>query len=169
MLAFYGFELEQRGPNSMVIWPPSELKSWITPGNHNFLRITRILKCLILLDLKRYAMLFFRSLELVFSEWKKIIGEDTFNHWSNAIRYGLTLDDLRRRLHKEKEGVLKPMRYEYNGVDYTVFDLISEVERDTLLGSFVVAISGTLRSSMQNDPDQHTQSQSIDIFEGLLE
>ena len=55
MTNFYGFAfsedaLRKAEKSSML---------WITPGNHNFLRITRILKFLVAIDMRKLALQFF--------------------------------------------------------------------------------------------------------------
>ena len=66
ILKFYGFEIYD-SINIMIGFSTDfteRSKIWITPGNHNFLRITRILKCLILLGQTKYAMEFLNVLSL---------------------------------------------------------------------------------------------------------
>jgi len=59
MLSFYGLQMNditlqiQRAPNSAV-----RQAVWLTPGNHNYWRIARILRCLTLLGLKSHAQAF---------------------------------------------------------------------------------------------------------------
>ena len=63
-------------------------RHWVTPGNHNHLRITRILKCLRLLGLEPEAGGFFEWLETVYqAEQKKPrpgISERSFEFWRQA-------------------------------------------------------------------------------------
>jgi len=88
MLRFYGFELEtkgrpvvRRGPN----W--SERRGeWLTPGNHNLLRITRILDCLASVGLAEHARAFLDALESVYEEDKRVIGPRTYQFWREAAR-----------------------------------------------------------------------------------
>jgi hypothetical protein len=63
-------------------------RHWVTPGNHNHLRITRILKSLRLLGLEAEAGEFFGWLEGVYQEEKKKarpgISERSFEFWRQA-------------------------------------------------------------------------------------
>jgi hypothetical protein len=65
---------------------------WVTPGNHNHLRITRILKSLRLLGLEAEAGELFGWLETVHQEEKKKtrpgIGERSFEFWRQAMAAG---------------------------------------------------------------------------------
>jgi hypothetical protein len=88
MLRFYGFELEtrprpvvRRGPN----W--SERRGeWLTPGNHNLLRITRILDCLASLGLAEHARAFLDALESLDDRDKREIGPRSYQFWREAAR-----------------------------------------------------------------------------------
>ena len=57
---------------------------WLTPGNHNFLRITRILKCLNLFGLHEQADAFLDTLEEIHQEHADIIGQKTYDFWVSA-------------------------------------------------------------------------------------
>lgn len=53
--------------------------------NHNWLRISRILKCMTLLGLKEYAMGFFELLK-TFKETQRFpISDNTFSYWEEAV------------------------------------------------------------------------------------
>jgi hypothetical protein len=70
MLAFYGFALSSEGGRPLVA--PSERYEerqsvWMTPGNHNYRRISRILGSLTLLELGAYARAFLIALEALYS------------------------------------------------------------------------------------------------------
>lgn len=58
---------------------------WLTPGNHNFLRITRILRCLRLLGLDAEARDFLQQLEALHAAGAgRIIGPRTLEYWRGA-------------------------------------------------------------------------------------
>jgi hypothetical protein len=85
MLNFYGFG---RDGFSIFCSDDWDIKSrnWLSPGNHNFLRITRILSSLSLLGLKEYAEAFLSILsELYAGRYQHIIGQVTFSYWENAV------------------------------------------------------------------------------------
>jgi len=71
MLAFYG--LNPPGPHP-----------WLTPGNHNFLRLTRILRSLRILGLKQESHRLFQYLADLYEAHPEIIGATTFDYWRRA-------------------------------------------------------------------------------------
>ena len=60
-------------------------RTWLTPGNHNFLRLTRILKSLSVLDHETRAKELLECLEEIQRENSSIIGKATLGYWRNAI------------------------------------------------------------------------------------
>jgi hypothetical protein len=86
MIRFYGLwfdparETIQRAPNFGL-----RQRVWLTPNNHNFLRITRILTCLNILGLDHELEMFKHALEsIAASEGKGIISEETLKIWRHA-------------------------------------------------------------------------------------
>lgn len=57
---------------------------WITQKNHNFLRLTRILRCLWLAGLKHDYVSLQKALDDVFIDYPDIVGEETYLYWKNA-------------------------------------------------------------------------------------
>jgi hypothetical protein len=89
MLAFYGFEKVQNG-TTLIVQKAStfdqQSKNWLNPGNHNYLRITRILKCLRLLGLPTESMALFEVLDQqIYPEFSKEIGSKTHKFWSDGV------------------------------------------------------------------------------------
>lgn len=90
MLRFYGLELRPTVPLRVVCAPnfAERAANWITPYNHNHLRITRILKSLRLLGLKRDASAFYDCLlEICRQEFDKAsprISRETRKYWQSA-------------------------------------------------------------------------------------
>lgn len=90
MMGFYGLEVDEsgarvhRGPNF-----DANSKRWLQAGNHNQLRITRILKSLTILGLHAEAQAFFRCLAEIYDEERSQpsprIGDETFEYWENAV------------------------------------------------------------------------------------
>jgi hypothetical protein len=78
-------------------WPAEELSfepasdrqardsEWICPCDHNYLRITRILKCLMAFSLKQPALAFYACLEQIYQERSDLIGGETFSYWAGAV------------------------------------------------------------------------------------
>jgi hypothetical protein len=61
------------------------IKNMITPKNHNFLRISRILKSHILFDMKNEAVLLFKCFEEIRNDGNQNIIGESFTSWENAI------------------------------------------------------------------------------------
>jgi hypothetical protein len=83
MLAFYGLEIQGSRIVRSAAWEQS--KGWLTPHNHNYLRITRILTCLGLLGLEDYARAFFVALQGVYQDYGGRIGPETWGFWAGAV------------------------------------------------------------------------------------
>ena len=84
MLRFYGFEMAG-GPLCVRSANfPERSKNWLRPWNHNHLRITRILKSLMLLGLEAEAQAFFACLKDVYDEGGNSISGETFAFWQSA-------------------------------------------------------------------------------------
>ncbi len=87
MLAFYGFVLREDDGRPVVATGPdweTRQREWLHFGNHNLLRITRILTCLGTLGLPEHARAFLAALEKV-SGGPSGVGERTLNFWRTAI------------------------------------------------------------------------------------
>ena len=90
MLDFYGFELREDSATPEVR-PSARFESaakvWLSPGNHNHLRITRILRCLSLLGLGPDARAFFDALAQVYrsSRGHNAISRTSFSFWEHAV------------------------------------------------------------------------------------
>ncbi|HEU5175320.1 MAG TPA: opioid growth factor receptor-related protein [Gemmatimonadaceae bacterium] len=99
MLDFYGLGL-QRSHNATTpstVVPPGEqlavvraphwanaARNWLTPGNHNFLRLTRIMRSCSLLGLGDAARALHAALEEVYADEPRIVGERTIGFWRRA-------------------------------------------------------------------------------------
>jgi len=84
MLGFYGLELS----GDRIVRAPSfagRSSNWLLPSNHNFLRLTRILKSVFLLGLEQRAAQLFACLEDLYAINKSVIGERTMAFWRRAI------------------------------------------------------------------------------------
>lgn len=91
MLAFYGLSGEdaESGEKGRCIRPGPDFASragvWLTPGNHNHLRLTRILKSLTLLGLPAYARSLLECLERIAAGAGGAISPATLGHWRRAV------------------------------------------------------------------------------------
>jgi hypothetical protein len=84
MLDFYGFARD----GDRIIQGRSfaeRFANWLTPGNHNFLRLTRILKSLTLLGLEKHAAQLLECLEKVYTGDGSAIGARTMSFWRRAV------------------------------------------------------------------------------------
>jgi hypothetical protein len=87
MLDFYGFARDE----DRIVQAPSFAErsaNWLTAGNHNFLRLTRILKSLTLLGLGNRAAQLLECLEFVFASNQQVIGQRTITFWRQAAGRG---------------------------------------------------------------------------------
>lgn len=87
MLGFYGLEWRE-GEVVKSAGFADAAWNWLSPGNHNHLRITRILKCLMLLGLAEEARAFHRCLDAIDDEeqrsGRRRITRATARFWSEA-------------------------------------------------------------------------------------
>ena len=60
-------------------------KVWLSPNNHNYLRITRILKCLCLFGMNKYAEAFVENLLDLKKEFDSYISVNNVEYWMEAI------------------------------------------------------------------------------------
>jgi Opioid growth factor receptor (OGFr) conserved region len=88
MLQFYGLELTNGDAQFGVVRDVTFVQRsnvWLTGGNHNFLRISRILRSLSLLGCDEYALAFLKCLEGIYTEEASTIGETTMGYWRRAL------------------------------------------------------------------------------------
>ena len=88
MLQFYGLDRVERGDAVEIVRGArfaERSREWLTSGNHNFLRISRILRSLSLLGLRKYAAAFLDALESIYTQNARIIGETTMGYWRRAV------------------------------------------------------------------------------------
>jgi hypothetical protein len=88
MLEFYG--LERAGQDgALEIRRASHFderrRQWLMRGNHNFLRISRILQSLSLLGCSRAAAAFLECLEAIYAENPDTVGATTVGYWRRAV------------------------------------------------------------------------------------
>lgn len=91
MLTFYGFRLEIGGREMRKGYNFEErAKEWITPRNHNFLRLTRIMRSMSLLGQKELAKTLHNGLCEIYEDekYKKTIGPITKEYWDESICKG---------------------------------------------------------------------------------
>jgi Opioid growth factor receptor (OGFr) conserved region len=90
MLSFYGFVLDETGAGAVISPGPQfsrHAMNWLTPNNHNFLRLTRIMKSTTLLGMPSSAQALLACLEdLHASEAGTTIGPRTMQYWRQTVR-----------------------------------------------------------------------------------
>jgi hypothetical protein len=88
MLAFYGLRLERSGPAPRVArgeaWA-ERAPEWLHPGNHNLLRLTRIMKSLILLGVPELGRALYDGLARE-REITDGVTRETLGYWQDAVR-----------------------------------------------------------------------------------
>jgi hypothetical protein len=84
MLRFYGFTLLDTAATPTIgisaIFP-DRARVWLRPHNHNFLRLTRILRSLSLLGQRSQARALFVCLEAIHTEHRQAIGDEALAYW----------------------------------------------------------------------------------------
>jgi hypothetical protein len=63
----------------------ARISQWFRPGNHNFLRLTRIMRSLNVLGLPEYARSLLGQLEQLYSEHPEVVGERTIGYGRRAV------------------------------------------------------------------------------------
>ena len=89
LLDFYGFALASDQPRQCTITPSGHhaerTAQWVRPHDHNFLRISRILRCLHLLGCPQAASAFLAALEeLARGDAGRTVGAVTLAYWRTA-------------------------------------------------------------------------------------
>ena len=81
---FYGLSL--LSDDSIIISIDFNLKAknWITPNNHNYKRISRILRFLTLFRFDKIKRELIVTLEEIYREHENAIGEETYQIWKNV-------------------------------------------------------------------------------------
>ena len=85
ILAFFGLILADGQVSAGDSFDARVPDVWAVP-NHNWLRITRILRSLWLLGMMSEAIAFFEWLEALYASRRFPIGADTFECWRKAVR-----------------------------------------------------------------------------------
>ncbi len=91
MMNFYGLEVRSGERVTITRAPNFAAKStvWLSPGNHNHLRLTRILKCLNLLGLEAEAKALFACLSEIYEDERDkelpAISDETLRYWRETV------------------------------------------------------------------------------------
>ena len=92
MLKFYGFEYTTVSKGIVINFSEewkTRKRNWLSKGNHNHLRITRILASMRILGLPDYSKAFFKVLSKLFysDEGAELISKESFEFWKRASGY----------------------------------------------------------------------------------
>ena len=83
MLRFYGFREDAAGRVVPAADFAARAADWLVPGDHNHLRITRILRCLTLCGLGDRAAAFLAALKEIAGPGK--VASESLRFWENAV------------------------------------------------------------------------------------
>ena len=84
ILAFLGLSLSERKVTEGPSFKARVADAWASP-NHNWLRISRILRSLTLLGMATQAQALYEWLDATYTSRKFPISADTFRYWTEAI------------------------------------------------------------------------------------
>ncbi|HEY0786637.1 MAG TPA: opioid growth factor receptor-related protein [Acidobacteriaceae bacterium] len=85
MLRFYGFTQHLDGAVVRAANFPAQSRNWLTPSNHNHLRLTRMLRSLHLAGLPTESEALFQALSSLYAEpGQSAISPLTFRYWQRA-------------------------------------------------------------------------------------
>jgi hypothetical protein len=85
MLRFYGLVFETGAVRPAANFSTRSL-NWLNPGNHNHLRLTRILRSLRLLGLESESEALFRALSGIYRAQPESITQRTYQFWESASK-----------------------------------------------------------------------------------
>ena len=89
MLEFYGMELDDDLEEPTIARSADGFARrrsvWMTPGNHNYRRITRMLVSLQILGYQRYAVALHECLGFCYRDHGGLIGSSVMEHWRRAV------------------------------------------------------------------------------------
>ena len=88
LIDFYGFMATWKSGAYQIVKSENfekKSKNWLTKYNHNFLRITRILKSLVLLGAGKHAEALLEALEDVYKGNAQVISQETLTYWRDAL------------------------------------------------------------------------------------
>jgi hypothetical protein len=88
MLAFYGFLRRLNGGEAFITEAANaaiQQRNWLQPGNHNHLRLTRMLRCCTLLGLKPDARALLMALDELAAQHPHAITPETERFWRQAL------------------------------------------------------------------------------------
>ena len=85
MARFYGLEIVDDMEVRRAASFDERRRVWLTRGNHNFLRLTRLMKSLATLGHADLARAWLRALTSIYGEYADVIGPVTIRYWRDAV------------------------------------------------------------------------------------
>ena len=85
MARFYGLEIVDDTDVRRAASFDERRRVWLSRGNHNFLRLTRIMKSLAMLGHADLARGWLRALTSIYDEYGDVIGPVTMRYWREAL------------------------------------------------------------------------------------
>jgi Opioid growth factor receptor (OGFr) conserved region len=83
MMRFYGFDFDAGSAQTAANFP-SRSANWLSPGNHNHLRLTRMLRSLRLLGLTLESSALFQALSQIYRQHPDSITQRTYQFWTDT-------------------------------------------------------------------------------------
>lgn len=88
MLGFYGLQLSELTNGTVHISRAQDFTTkshnWLTRGNHNHLRLTRMIGSTKMLGLEACSFALFKCLAQIYEDYPEPISEETYRHWKSA-------------------------------------------------------------------------------------
>ena len=93
MLNFYGLKVDKDDQGQISVERSKNYlarkQEWVQMFDHNYLRITRILKCLMAFNFKEEAQAFYKCLSYIYQEDSDQIGGETFHYWTDSVNLNI--------------------------------------------------------------------------------
>ncbi len=90
MLRFYGLQRQKSDGGKAIVTRSEDYSNrkqeWVCPFDHNYLRITRILKYLVIFGLEDEAQAFYECLRQIYRESSDYIGGETSQYWMDTVK-----------------------------------------------------------------------------------
>lgn len=88
MLGFYGLKLIGAGPTARITkaaFYERQARNWLTPDNHNFMRLTRIMRSMVLFSEHVLARALLFCLQEIAGHSPEIVSANAQRHWRQAV------------------------------------------------------------------------------------
>jgi hypothetical protein len=129
MLDFYGLKSIKKDDN-IVIKKSNEYnekkENWQNIGNHNHLRITRILKSLTMLGLPKFANAFYKCLKEITQEDPAKFSETTINFWKESVKNNID-NNTNNNIESMKKNIEKKHIQDYG--NHKIFEVPGHILR----------------------------------------